>query len=287
MLLVESLERSGERESALEKLGEIARRCEGDELALRVWEIHGRNGNFDAARPFYETLCRTTPESAWYRFYLGSVKRRSGLYASALEDLELALESDPDSGHVLRERGLTLALMGRDEQAVDVLLDVVKREGPWREAVLLDLFEMARSLAERFLFELALECLDGILEIESHNFFGHVNRALVLRRAGRLEEADQAYVRAEELWGDDGAVLNDHGLVFWGQGHIEEARRYFERAAALSNADALENLAMLAWRSGELDDTRRWLERVLTVDPGREKARVFLERVARVPHRGE
>ncbi|MCE2462064.1 MAG: tetratricopeptide repeat protein, partial [Pseudomonadales bacterium] len=90
--------------------------------------------------------------------------------------------------------------------------------------------------------ELALAEADRFGERDTRFAETVANLAFLYREAGRLEEAERAFVRSLSTWeaivGDDhgivGQTLNNLGALYDAQGRFDEAEPIFERAVVIA-----------------------------------------------------
>ena len=114
-----------------------------------------------------------------------------------------------------------------------------------------------------------------------------VLRARWLRDLNRIDEAEQAFVRATTLAersGDEGQlalVLNSHAAMKWRQGHPEDAMKMLERALAINQrlereGEAIKNLSylsLIARDRGDYDLSLKLNRDILDISQRRDDAR--------------
>jgi Flp pilus assembly protein TadD len=88
-------------------------------------------------------------------------------------------------------------------------------------------------------------------QVYPEDWRGWNNKGYLEIRAGNLAEAKTALTRANELSANNGAVLNNLGVLALTEENFEEARKYFEDARARGNAEAAGNLAPILIRDGD------------------------------------
>jgi Flp pilus assembly protein TadD len=83
---------------------------------------------------------------------------------------------------------------------------------------------------------------------------------LSLRRLGRFEEAEKAYLEAIDLAPFDGLPGNELGLLHLARGRMDDALAAFRASAQVDsrNTSAVENLANLARADGRPADALEW-----------------------------
>lgn len=111
---------------------------------------------------------------------------------------------------------------------------------------------------------------------ESHNVLG-----VVLRRMGRLEEAQAAYAEALAADPDNARARNNLGDVLKAQGRHEEALVQIQAAVKIAPglAEAWRNLAQCASALGRIDLARSAIASALAAAPGDPGAHLLLARI--------
>jgi Tfp pilus assembly protein PilF len=95
------------------------------------------------------------------------------------------------------------------------------------------------------------------------------NLANSLRELGRLEEAATAYDQALALLPDDPAILSNLGALAKDRGDLEEAVRLGLRAVDLGgDVLAHSNLGYAYYLQGEIEEAARWFDRAAEIAPG-------------------
>jgi tetratricopeptide (TPR) repeat protein len=118
---------------------------------------------------------------------------------AALAELESFRALSPAFWPAAYYGGLALNRLGREEEALDLFADVVRRCPGQPDALL----EMAALFDRRGNPKRALECIDDALRARSSDGKLLGRRALYLFRLGRREEAREALARAEAVLPDD------------------------------------------------------------------------------------
>jgi Flp pilus assembly protein TadD len=112
------------------------------------------------------------------------------------------------------------------------------------------------------------------IELEPGVASAYANLAALLRASGRTEEGDRVLALTSHLSGRDPfsyLILGDLSLA---RGHLEEARRYYQRAHRLDrNAETCAALGEIELASGGVRAARRWLEKARKIDPQNDRVR--------------
>ncbi len=114
-------------------------------------------------------------------------------------------------------------------------------------------------------------------------FLMHLNRGRQLLRAGRLEQACSELECARKLRGQDEAVLNLLGAIYFRMERREEAIRTYRTLLQLHpESDVLHaNIGVLEYKEGRLDDARRRLETAVLLNPSNHRPRLYLGLIER------
>jgi predicted ATPase/class 3 adenylate cyclase len=299
---IDYLIRAGERakrlfanEEAILHLGRAAEVAAGDEeLAVRVpalklslADLHELVGNYDEALALYtEVKEATNSVTAWEG--LASTRRKRGEYEPALalvdEAFRTELLRDADLTALWVEQGRTLTLVGRLQQAIDVLQAGLGAVGDRRgENVAQLLQQLARAETVEGDYDSALE--HGLAAQEMSEELGDVRGlATALRivgdaytQSGRLDEASAALRRGLEVAERVGSVeeiggcLINLGIVDLERGDISEAIAHDRRAVeeferighGSGRARGYTNLADKLAHGGEFEEALTWCEKAL------------------------
>jgi adenylate cyclase len=274
------------------RAAELARRApelgsQLPEILLELADLNELVGDYDAARELYEEVRAATGDIRSWRG-LAATCRKLGEYQEALHMIDEAIAADELRGVDLTplwlETGWTLALSGRYDQAIDVLLMGVEAAGGRREAI--DghlLLELARAEAVEGRLEDALEHARTAQEIfeERSDQRGLASAMRILGdvhvKAGRLDESVRALRRGLELAERVGSVEEVGGCLI-NIGVVEERREAFPEAIecdrraieefervghASGRARGYANLAYHLMLAGEYDEAERWCRRTL------------------------
>lgn len=211
-------------------------------------------------------------ENPFYYFHLAdtySIVLGGEYQAKTLEAYKKAVALDPLNVSFQGEYGYELTRQGQYEKAVEVLEKAV-REDPGEYSALGDLYGLqnktkeqleayqnylkycrdsdcsgavpaAASLSSAKGYEMAMDAWKKVIEIDplapSHrNFLG-----AVLKKAGRLDEAIEAFEVAFRLWADS-SVLWDIALIYEKQKDYNKVIETFERLETIREATTKEHL---------------------------------------------
>jgi tetratricopeptide (TPR) repeat protein len=119
----------------------------------------------------------------------------------ALLEMQACLERAPDFWPAMYYAGIALRRLGRDEEALDLMNEVLAQHPGQADA----LGEMAEMFDARGNPKRALECVDEALVEEPEDVELHLLRAQCLEHLGRRDEATLALDKAIELEPDNAA----------------------------------------------------------------------------------
>lgn len=141
-------------------------------------------------------------------------------------------------------------------------------------------FAAAAALAARGPAEAAIAAFQSIVARWPRVGVAHANLAVLLRRAGRMDEAAEASRAAARLEPADPGRHAALATACHAVGRMEEAVAAMRRRVVLrpDDADAAYNLGVTLPLMGTRGDGRRWMARAVALDPARPGAWVRLAR---------
>lgn len=233
-----------------------------------------RDGELDDARVAFAEHLAKFPKSSMAMYHLGLVALEEGNLVEARARFEQALAANPQLHGAANNLGALYLQAGEDiaaerllEQALALapddprvlvnLAQVRLRRGLWSEAIEAyqkaiqiapghgsTLYGYALALMERLQWAAALKALDEAIDVRPRFARAHAARVVCLQALGRLDEAEQAAVRAlDEL--PVKAADNHIALarVRVEQKKVEEALEQLELAVALEPDNPATSLA--------------------------------------------
>jgi len=215
-----------------------------------------------------EPLTEQYPKDAAAWYFRGRALALAGRHEQAVQAYDRTLLLAPGDSSTLAFRADARGRAGDVDGLFDDLILVLQTDGDdarWAEWRLLS---STTWLAEQGDWEQIVRISSELVEL-SPSEMAYANLALALRWLDRVEESEQVYRDALELFPDDPRLINDHGLMLEGVGRVEEAAERFQRAAELGSVDGLENLAILLRNQRDRSGARRLFLRVLEQEPGR------------------
>ena len=252
------------------------------EIVVDLADVHDLVGDYAEALDLYDEVRRLNGDIRAWRG-LASAHRRRGEYEAALAVVDEGIASEElrgqDVAPLWLEAGWCLSLLGRLDQARDVLRGALEATAPRSDPVIGQiLLELAKTEAREGRFGEALEHGRRGLEIfEHHESAGGLATALrvvggIYRNLDRLEEAAACLRRGLEMAERVGAVEEIGGCLI-NLGWVEEARGAIEEGIACDRraieeferighgagrARGYANLAHKLALAGEHDEALRW-----------------------------
>jgi tetratricopeptide (TPR) repeat protein len=221
----------------------------------------------DAARE-YRRVVELDPEQAKPRHHLAMIALRSRRPEDALEHFGALPAGHQTRYAVLRHKALALELLGRYEEALQVL-DVSESARPKDADVFLArgivLLKSGDPHAASDAFVRYRERLGG--RIPPPMFYAY--SVLGAAMEGRLEEAVSLGREGLAHYPDSGAILVNTGAVLQHLGEPEASEAIYRRAAESEEPppQAYKSLGDLALLRGDLGDARAHYQRALGLDP--------------------
>ncbi len=271
---------SGEPKTSFSAADDPKRLIQLDHKLHRVIDLYHRR-QLQAAANLVAEIVEERPDMGVAYYYWAQILLEQQRVGEAIEVMQQARRADVATAATLRQLGLSLAEVGRAEEAVSIVEPLAAGGDPDALNVL------GLLLSEIGDHERARQMLHRVFDLDANNATANETLALVALRQQRWLEARVQAERALEL--DAGLPLawNYLATALHNLGELREALVACERALALQpeNLDLLYNLSMLALEAGDHDRARRALRRFIDRAPparyGRdiERARELLRRL--------
>lgn len=188
-------------------------------------------GDFDQAKPLFQSLCIVQPDEPEYRARLAFISLRQGDPGAAEDHLKVAV-----------------ALRPFDPQLCYWQAVAVAKQQRMREA--------------RGLFEAVLAMAPGMSE--AHNDLGHVLRSL-----GEYDAAERHFTRASEIRPDFIDPIYNFALSCAQRGDFQSAETWYRQVLAIDpdHVESLNNLAFSLRQQGRLEETVECYRHAIQVRP--------------------
>lgn len=184
------------------------------------------------------------------------------------------LKANPDDLECLLGLSRVLMSMGQERTAVPVLQHYLKLKPNQPEAV----SHLAKMRAVRGDAE-ALDALRILSEHPKAQYFEHLNYGTALLALNRLEEAEKAFLRAQDAEPDSPFPIVSLGIIAQRRGDAQAAQEAFREATEIDEKQAypLLLIAQSHITQGRFNDALQALNEGLRRDP--EAANLHIERI--------
>lgn len=179
-----------------------------------------------------EALVDATPETTPKDRQRAAALVRKGIkahdehdYDRAAEFYRKALDLDPLNSATYYELAFSSTRAGDQEAALDAVIRSVALD-PKQEASHVLKASILDDLGFR---DEAIAAYDALLEVAPESYLGHLNRGITLHRAGRLEDAEAAFLRANEIDPSHPSSYFLLAFISRGRGHDYAEADYLER----------------------------------------------------------
>ena len=229
-------------------------------------------GDFEAAFDSIQAVPATLSEPRFFA-YRAALLLAVGRVDEASQDIERALSLNPNDSDALSLQSIIAVVQNDKEKALALAQRGVTADPQSASA------RIALSYAQQANFDLdgALNSLQQATQLEPENALAWARLAEVWLSFGDLDEALKAAERAVALdpLSRTQTVL---GFAFLTGVNTEEAKKAFERATVLDQADPLPRLGLglAKIREGDLQEGRREIEIAVSLDPQNALIRSYL-----------
>jgi tetratricopeptide (TPR) repeat protein/TolB-like protein len=195
---------------------------------VKLAVIHGNGGRIERSREYaqraFEHADRVTTRE---RYYIEGYHftRRPTTVAKGLEAYETGLKLYPDHAASRNNLAVQYLALGREDDAVPHLEDLVRRGYTYPPAYQ----SLANAYARRGDFERSRQLLEGFIQRYPDVAAGHAYLGNVHAMSGRFDEALGAYARAEALEPDSGPAALGRFNVHVLKGEWNEAAAVAQR----------------------------------------------------------
>ena len=222
-------------------------------------------GNYERARELFERGERFDPQSSRLLLAWADMERRAGNHAAAEQLIERAQRTSAQSPFVLVSLAAVALRDGKVDKARNLYQEALRAD-PRNVTALdnwgrLEASQRGREAEARALFERAIRAAEASGSKDPRPLH---NLAELERCAGRRQAAESLLQRALAIQPKDGLLWYAYGtLLMEAGGRVEQARRCFEQAAALSPRDwrVLDRWSELENQAGRTSESNMLLHR--------------------------
>lgn len=255
--------RSGEKSTVAETGGD-----EGLQQHLNLGVAFYRSGMMEDATREFEAALEGDPKQARANFMLGLMDFRAGRLEDALQRFSAMPETHSRSYSVLRNRALTLELLGRYDEAVQVLdLALGSRPGDHDTHLAKGIVYLKAREAAKSLDSLRAYRTSPKLKKPSEIYYAYTVLASAV--AGDLDYAVAVGREGMSTYPESGPILVNAGAVLERRGEMDTAEALYKRALAVSPTppQAHKNLGDQAYARGDTAGARVQYEKAVKLSP--------------------
>ncbi len=252
----------------------------------------------DAALDDLQTACRLAPGDPRCRLARAIALERKGLYSQALadlnwllrhhrslkaylvrariyvaqdahqlalEDLNQALELNPQDAEIYRLRAALHLKLNRNAEALDDVKQALEHDQ--EDAELLTI--QGEALRRQGKLDQAVEALDRAIELDDKLAAAWISRGMARLNQGKARKALEDLDRAVELVPENPRAYLQRGIIHAHLGDYQQAARDFDQAIELAPADAKTYAyrAMAALKQGQYQDAVDFYTEALRLHP--------------------
>ncbi len=201
-----------------------------------------------------------------------------GKLQQAVTQLHLAVKQSPAKAQSWKALGVAYAMSG----------DYTAAEQPFEKACGLDkklpdaCYFWARALYALNKFEPAVRALNKLEDSQTGRTFTALGQAL--EALGNSEAAEKVFLKAIAAKDSAGEARLRYGIFLFRSGRITESGDMLEASLKLLNhsPEAAAELGRVRYQQGNLLEAERLLRMALSWEPGREAAKLLLEKVVKL-----
>ncbi len=261
------------------------------------WRGLGRTyvelGNVDSAQIAFNKAIAIDSLYAPAYFSLGLLLEDEGELKAALKNARKALNLEPENTEYQYTVGALLVKNGKPDEGAP-LLEKVAEKWPWRHGALYNLGQALARLgredeAQKFLdqaekvraLDAKIEHLENTVRAVPNDPFAHAQLGVMLRRAGRYNDAMHAYKVALYLAPGNAEIRNNVATLCLIRGDTTQAIGQFRQILTQDSTrvDAWLNLGIVYALSKEFALARDSWEHVLKYQPDNQIARSYLAKL--------
>jgi len=233
---------------------------------LAVAARHHQAGRLEQAETGYKQVLRVDPQQPLGLHLLGIVSQQLGKNDVAITYLSRTIPLGRPTAEIYCTRAAAFLATGKIDEAIDDLQRALEIDPDFPPA----LSNLGHALSERGEFQQAETHCRRAAELDPLYAAAHVNLGRALKAQYKLDEAIDCYQRALQI--DPGCAVthNNLGNALRKRHKIAEAVASFRRAVQIrpEYVEAQVGLGAALLEGEDYLEARTWLERVLQVAPG-------------------
>lgn len=231
------------------------------------------DGKLKEAADLCKHILDQDPNFAHAYYLMGALFKSTGNFDNAVKFSDLAIKLNPRDAAFHLQRGHSLILLGRREEAKASLLAAVELDPRNPMAHLL----LGNILTKEQQFDEAIRHLNACIALndmpEAHEHMG-----LCLQLKGDADGAEQSFKKVLAMRPDSASACANLARVLLDKGNKEEAEKYFAEAVRHNPADAesLLVLAKFAEMQGNAQAAMDLAQRAIQAKPSFAKGKLYL-----------
>lgn len=261
---------------------------------------------FDLAEELFKSARAVVPDSLAAVFNLAQVYESRTISYEQLQKSELAREFankadrayrdamrvDNSSVQLMQSAGAFYLRHGDHLRALEVYTRLEELQPAEKNRRIIEELQVQHKLDSSFQAayqaiidgreEEALQQIEGFIEEADRIWTAWFLKGWALRRKGRFEKAEEAFLKALSLTDPQADILNELAICAMELNRLPESERYLNEAIRLEpqNVKIISNLGILAIKLGRNEDALRQFEAVLSLDPDDPIARTYIEHLS-------
>jgi tetratricopeptide (TPR) repeat protein/tRNA A-37 threonylcarbamoyl transferase component Bud32 len=222
----------------------------------------------ETALEFLDMALETDPLYSYVYFEKGNIFIRQKRFREALECYEFGMSVDPEfkENHVVFHlKGFILYELGRLEESISCFDKSIMLNPQYISSYI----QKGNALGKLQHEKEAAECYDSVLLLNPHHFLALTNKALVLHRMGNLEDSLTFYDQALTVNPEHAECLFGKGNVLSDLGRYEEAIVCFDHALDIQpdHLDTICNKGISLFKMGLVEDALASYDIALSLNP--------------------
>ena len=218
--------RAGNFEQAEAYCYRVLRKESGHSASLHLLGmIASQSGDQPLAASLISRAIKSGGARPDYCVNLGLVMSQQGKLAAAATCYRQALQQDPGNWKTLLKLGLTLAALGQQQNARELMETAIALSGDAEPH-----FELANQLHLTGDLDQAIEHFRAAIRIRPTFAEAYFNLGVSLMMQRRTDDAMVAYAQALQVKAHYPEALNNYGILLQSLGRIDEAANYYIQA---------------------------------------------------------
>ena len=232
---------------------------------LMVSKIALLTGKEEVAKKYLLQLTEKYPNSSKGHKMLAELYENKEKYELALEEYEKVYELEPKNQNIYLKIGKLYGNVGRENEAIKILSDLLKRKPDYYEASLI----LADILNSKQEYKEAVQVYMAALKYKPADYELYYNLGMTYTLINDFAKAKECYEKAAQINSDLYHAKYSLGQLNLLYGDLEEAEKYFIECidAEEVEAGAYYYLARIAMIKGETDKAKNYANIAIEENP--------------------